>query len=207
MGRSLDPSLRHKIVEGKKQGRTYTSLANEFGVGYNSVRTICHRYEKEGSLGLLPKTSNCGRRVQSVSYFAYRFVRLIAHLHPTWGILYILTRISHNYPELILQSTRHYQRLIKRHFGTPPPPVLPQSGTFDRARVAHQTWQVDAKEHLHFIDTPDQEGCFLNITDEKTTALLNAKAFPPRADYSSLYCPNSCIFDRNVSKMGSSSGY
>ncbi len=182
MGQAKDSMLRHKIVSDRLKGLSFTAISVQYGIGYNTVRSICHRYLSEGEAGIIPRTSNCGRRVTFQSELAFRFVRLISHKHPSWGIPYILTRIRVYFPDLELQSERHYQRRIKRHIGSPPAPVLPKSAPVDRARAPHDTWQIDAKERLQFTETPDQQGCFLNITDEKTTALLEAKSFPPGSD-------------------------
>lgn len=182
MGQSKDALLRHKIVAERAKGLSFTVLSAQYGIGYNTVRSICHRYSSEGEAGLIPRTANSGRRTTPQSELAFRLVRLISHKHPTWGIPYILTRIRVFFPDLVLQSERHYQRRIKRHIGSPPAPVLPKSEPVDRAREPHDTWQIDAKERLDLTDTPEQQGCFLNITDEKTTALLEAKSFPPGSD-------------------------
>lgn len=207
MGQAKDAILRHKIVSDRAKGLSFTLLSAQYGVGYNTVRRICHRYSSEGDLGLIPRTANCGRRASYLSERAFRLVRLISHKHPSWGIPYILTRIRVKFPDLVLQSERHYQRRIQRQVGSPPAPVLPKGDPVDRAREPHDTWQIDAKERLRFTDTPDEEGCFLNITDEKTCALLGATSFPPRPDFSSLYSRYSPGFDGGVSKMGDSKGY
>jgi hypothetical protein len=182
MGQAKDAILRQKIVLDRSKGRSFTSLSIEYGIGYNTVRSICHRYESEGEKGLLPQTANCGRLISAKAELAFRFVRLISYLHPSWGIPYILSRISLAFPDLVLQSERHYQRRINRHKGLAPKPILPKAESEDRAREPHDTWQIDAKERLNFTQTPDHQGCFLNITDEKTSALLGATSFPPGPD-------------------------
>lgn len=195
MGQAKDAMLRHKIIADRAKGLSFTVLSAQYGIGYNTVRRICHRYSSEGDIGLIPRTANCGRRTSHLSELAFRLVRLISHKHPPWGMPYILTRIRVKFPDLVLQSERHYQRCIKRHVGSPPAPVLPKGDPVDRAREPHDTWQIDAKERLHFTDKPEQEGCFLNITDEKTCALLEATSFPPGPDLSSPYSSYSSGFD------------
>jgi Helix-turn-helix domain len=182
MGQAKDAILRRNIILDRSKGLSFTALSAQYGIGYNTVRSICHRYASEGDVGLVPRTANCGRRVSHQSELAFRLVRLISSKHSSWGIPYILTRLRIDFPDLVLQSERHYQRRIKRHVGSAPAPVLPKSDPVDRAREPHNTWQIDAKERLRFTDTLDQEGCFLNITDEKTSALLEAKSFPPGSD-------------------------
>lgn len=204
MGQAKDAMLRHKIVADRSKGASFTALSAHYGIAYNTVRSICHRYASEGDVGLIPKTANCGRRSAPALELSFRLVRFLSHLHPSWGIPYILIRVALQFPDLVLQSGRHYQRRIKRHFGSLPAPTLPKAESADRAREPHDTWQIDAKERLDFTATPDQQGCFLNITDEKTSALLEAKAFPPGADLSSPAGGYSHCFNGGVSKMGAS---
>lgn len=202
MGQAKDALLRRKIIVDRSKGISFTALAAQYGIGYNTVRSICHRYAREGELGLVPKTAACGRRRTPRLELSFRLVRLVSHLHPTWGIPFICTRIALKFPDLVLQSERHYQRRIKRRIGSLPAPVLPKAEVADRARQVHDTWQIDAKERLDFTAMPAHQGCFLNITDEKSSALLEARAFPPRADLSSATGQYSHCFDGSISKMG-----
>jgi hypothetical protein len=185
MGQAKDAIMRRKIVEMHISGSKYAEIAIEFGINYHTVRTMCLRYKKEGDAGLIPRTANCGRSVKSESECTFRLVRLIAHFHPTWGVPYILVRIRKKYPSLTLQSVRHYQRRLKRHKKPMPKPVLPKMSSTERSREPHACWQIDAKERIRFTDSGQNEGCFLNITDEQTASTLHAESFPPRADRTS----------------------
>lgn len=181
MGQSKDGVLRHKIIESRKIPLSYTKISKEYGVGYNTVRSICRRYELRGEEGLAPLTANCGRKVKAESIVAFRLVRLIAHCHPTWGVPYVVLRIGKKFPDLKLQSVRHYQRQFGRNASLVPAATLPKEEVADRARQPHDTWQIDAKERIAQQNNSMGECCFLNITDEKTSALLRAKVFPPSA--------------------------
>lgn len=180
MAQAKDVILRQQIAAEHDKGATYSSLAQGYGMSYNTVRTICMRYKAMGEVGLVPRYSNCGRSVVAGAERSFRLVRLLKHVHPTWGIGYILVRIGLNYPHLALQSERHYQRRLSEGKSSLPQPQLPAAAPTERSRLAHDTWQIDAKERIGAAD--GQEYCFLNITDEKTAALLKAKAFSPGAD-------------------------
>lgn len=182
MGQSVELSIRQQLVIKRQSGSSYTSLSAEFKLGYNTVREICRRHRCEGDLGLVPRTNRCGRRVNADSERSFRFVRLIAHLHPNWGVPYLLTRLALKYPDVVFQSIRHYQRRLNRVKDKPPKAIVPRLQPPDRARLPHDVWQIDAKERLAFPSNPSKEACFLNVTDEKTGALLQASAFPPGAD-------------------------
>ena len=183
MGQAKDVLLRQQITLDSKLGDSYSSLAVRYGLSYNTVRTICIRYKELGEAGLIPRYANCGRQVAEESERTFRLVRLLKHLHPNWGVGYILVRLRRDYPELPLQSERQYQRRLATGSNRLPKAQLPPSPVVDRCRLPHDTWQIDAKERIGMAD--GKERCFLNITDEKTASLLKAKGFPPGADLSS----------------------
>jgi len=120
MGQAKEISIRQKIALAHNQGSSYTELAIEYGVNFNTVRTICLRYKADGEHGLIPRYGNCGRSIKQEDELAFRFVRLVKSLHPLWGIAYILGRIRQNYPNLQLQSVRHYQRRVQFKTGKIP---------------------------------------------------------------------------------------
>lgn len=179
MAQAKELPLRQKIALAHTQGASYRSLSIEYGVNYNTIRSICMRYKASGEYGLVPRYSNCGRPIRPDSERSFRLIRLLKHLHPGWGIGYILAKIRVDYPDLPLQSERHYQRRLALKRTKLPAPQLPVFAS-DRARLPHDTWQIDAKERICLSD--GKEYCFLNITDEKTAALLHTEVFPPGAD-------------------------
>lgn len=193
MGQHKDMALRQTIISEYRQGVTYTEISVRYGVSFNTVRTLCRRFKSQGEPGLVPRYANCGRRVKPQDELAFRFVRLIKHCHPLWGVAYIIERIKQGYPSLPLQSERHYQRRLDQSKGKVPKPKLPPKDRVDSARIPHQTWQVDAKECLVLPD--GTEACYLNVTDEKTAAVLKAKVFPLGEDMQGTYSPNPEIFD------------
>ena len=180
MAQAKDLMVRQQIASDHKLGASYSSLARQYGMNYNTVRTICVRYEELGEVGLVPRYSNCARPVVEGAERSFRLIRLLKHLHPTWGVGYILVRIRRDYPGLLLQSERHYQRRLGKRSGALPKPQLPSAKSSEHSYLPHDTWQIDAKERIG--TTEGQEWCFLNITDEKTAALLKVKGFPPGAD-------------------------
>ncbi|MCK6693698.1 MAG: hypothetical protein L6Q97_16580, partial [Thermoanaerobaculia bacterium] len=92
---------------------------------------------------------------------------------------YITTRIRERFPQLALLSDRQYQRRLRSEASEVaiPPPRLPRQPSPERPRLANDEWQVDANERIGLTD--GSEGCYLNVTDRKSNALLKAKAFPP----------------------------
>ena len=140
MGTALSSSLRLQIVQSRqKEGLSYRRLADQYQVSYQTVRNLCKAFAQKGESALVPDYSGCGRRISPSAEKVYRLVRLIAYLHPTWGVAYILTRIELSYPQLVLQSTRTYQRRISkdRPKVALPPPKVPTPGLHHDVRQAH----------------------------------------------------------------------
>jgi len=191
MGQPLPASLRLEIVKTKEAEKiNYKDLASQFKVHYHTARNLCLSYEERGECALVADYSNCGRRIDPDAEKAYRLVRLTRHFHPDWGVPYIVTRIETAYPNLVLQSERTYQRRLKKDCSKVeiPPPVIPREKLVNDVRQAHDEWQIDAKEQIKLAS--GQQVCYLNITDAKTNALLEAKAFPPQADSTSSIAAN-----------------
>lgn len=182
MGQAKQAAFRLQLVqERQSEGLSYSALCKRHGVSYNTARSICISYESKGEAGLLPDYSACGRPISPDTEKGYRLVRLLKHLHPGWGVPYITTRIRERYPQLALSSDRQYQRRLRSEVAALalPPPRLPKQPSAERPRLANDEWQVDANERIGLAD--GSEGCYLNVTDTKSNALLKAKAFPPRA--------------------------
>ena len=183
MGQPIPCSLRLEIVKAREEEKlSYRSLADRFKVNYHTARNLCRSYEQRGESALVADYSNCGRWVDPLAEKAYRLVRLVQHLHPDWGVPYIVTKIAVNYPHLALQSERHYQRRLKKDCPKIelPPATIPRENLINDVRQAHDEWQIDAKEQIKLES--GEEACYLNVTDTKSHALLKAKTFPPRMD-------------------------
>lgn len=184
MGQAKSLAIRHEVILLKKAGRTNVQIAESLQLGLGTVKNLYKRYLAEGESGLSSNYSRCGRRVDAKGEIAFRLVRLLKHLHPDWGVPLIVLKIGEKYPQIRLRSIRQYQRRLFAGSGKLPPPILPPQVVLDRSRIAHDTWQIDAKERFSLLD--GKEVCYLTISDEGTGALLAARAFPPWSD-----CPSS----------------
>jgi hypothetical protein len=182
MGQAKPAPLRLQVAQERQSERlSLTALCKRHGLSYNTVKSICASYESKGEASLLPDYSACGRPTAPCSEKGYRLVRLTKHLHPGWGVPYITTRIREQFPQLAMLGDRQYQRRLKAVAAevAAPPPRLPKQPPPERPRLANDEWQVDGNERIGLAD--GSEGCYLNVTDAKSNALLKAKAFPPGA--------------------------
>jgi transposase len=205
MGLATSHEVRHAVIKAYEEDKNYSSLSRQFKLSYDTVRNLCKRYESSGAKGLLPKYASCGQKVEAQAEKHYRLVRLIKSLHPTWGVPYILHQLDKKYPDLVFQSERHYQRRLEKAGFYDKPVKLPPSKPHDRARTAHETWQIDAKER--FSIATGEQYCYLNITDEATGSMLGAKAFPPRPYQSSTHRSYQRFFNNDLYSMGATPSY
>ncbi|MEZ4991387.1 MAG: helix-turn-helix domain-containing protein [Saprospiraceae bacterium] len=98
MGQAKEAAVRQKIVLDWRAGMSYAALARQYGMSYNTIRSLCYRYQAEGSSGLLPNYGRCGRKVEGQHAKVFRLIRLLKHLHPQWGVPYLVQRIEEKYP-------------------------------------------------------------------------------------------------------------
>lgn len=193
MGQAKTLAVRQQIIQMKQAGHTHVQVAETLQIGVGTVQNIWKRYKAGGEPALIVSYKGCGRRVEHQDELAFRLVRLVKHLHPTWGAPLILLKISEKYPTLRLRSARQYQRRLFSSSGKLPAPILPPPTPIEQSRIAHDTWQIDAKER--FCIQNKEEVCYLTIVDEGTGALLGAKAFPPQEDFTSAAGTDSSILD------------
>jgi transposase len=200
MGLATSHEIRHAVIKAYAETPNYASLSRQFHLSYHTIRTLCMRYDKEGNKGILPKYASSGKKVEEQAEKHYRLVRLIKSLHATWGVGYILHQLKKKYPDLIFQTERHYQRRLEQAGFYDKPVKLPPTKPYDRARIAHDTWQIDAKER--FLIGSGERCCYLNITDEATGSILEIQVFPLRTDQPSPHRIHSAIFNSHFYSMG-----
>jgi transposase len=180
MGQATPLDKRCKVIDLKTEGLSNAQVAEQLNLSLGTVKELWKRYRLKGDTGLATNQKNSGRCVDSHSELTYRLVRLIKHIHDTWGVPYILIQIKEKFPDLKLDSIRQYQRRLFEASGELPPNSLPPALIAEKARIAHDLWEIDAKERQKTLDGID--ACYLTIADKGTGSLIAAKAFPPQSD-------------------------
>jgi Homeodomain-like domain len=193
MGQAKSLAVRQQIIQLKESGQTHAQVSEALQIGIGTVQNIWKRYRKGGAAALCVSYERCGLRIEQVDEIAFRLVRLLKHLHPGWGVPLILLKVSEKYPSLRLRSIRQYQRRLFSSSGKLPASILPPQIQVDQSRIAHDSWQIDAKER--FFMQNGVEACYLTVVDEGTGTLLAARAFPPRKDFTSPVGTDSVILD------------
>jgi transposase len=180
MGQAKPLSTRERVISLRKLGQTQQQIASDLQISIGSVKNWLKRHNLGEEFGLISKYENCGRKTSEKHEKVFRLFRLLKHLHPTWGLPLIHLKVGLKYPNLSLQSIRQYQRRINIEKGVMPRSILPTTSIAEQSRIAHNTWQIDAKERL--VLENGQECCYLTVADEGTGSLLAARPFPPPAN-------------------------
>ena len=180
MGQALTKSLRQEIIRLYTFHESFASISTNLGVSYSTVRRLCKAYEQTGDLCLDTAYDRCGRFTSAYPAFIQRASCFLKYYHPSWGADYILVRLGLKYPKLALPSARTLQRWFAakglNKARSKSRDRSSDSQPIPRAKAVHQIWQLDAKEHQQTQD--GQLCCYLNFTDEYSSAVLAAVVFP-----------------------------
>lgn len=111
MSRLISYAHREKIVQRRKRGESYSSIADAFNLSVSGVKKIWYSYQKKGALAFVPDYSNSGRR----SPYNEEVRASIKQIRDNaQGGLYVATRFAKAYPDLQGPSARTLQRWWKK---------------------------------------------------------------------------------------------
>jgi putative transposase len=171
--------IREKLWERAALGESVASLAESYKLSPRTVRHLLKRAREHGDSGLLP-----GYRAPSALDHAYpdevrEAVLASRRDHPSWGSELVRVMLAEDRPQVAWPSSPTIRRWSQATDLAPAPPGRrPGSSSYVRARPPHQTWQIDASEHIPIADK--SEVCWLRIVDEATGSVLRTDVFPPR---------------------------
>jgi transposase len=179
MGKALSLMLREQICELRDKGICPKEISEQLSIPYNTVKTLCKRFKKEGMKGLQPNYSNCGRKVLAHVIGFKATVLEKRHNHESWGAPRIHVELKRSKDCTENQASQVSIRTIQRWYrsaGVNPPRQQTNKPSIGRSTAPHNIWEVDAKEHLTLLD--GSPACYLTIADEFTGAWLEATVFP-----------------------------
>ena len=177
MPRAVPLPLRQVIWARAQRGATAAAIATAVGLPARTVRDLLHRWRTRADGQLAPAYRRAGRPAPHHPAIVAAVVQLRRD-HPTWGAGRIRVQVQRQHPAWTLPDVRTMQRYLRQAGLNPAPrgrrPGLPGG----RARVPHDTWQVDAAEHIRLAT--GQEVSWLRLVDECSGAPLETRVFPPR---------------------------
>lgn len=175
MARSIPVPVRQAILRGYKKGNGVAVLAGKYQVAERTVRHLVRRFQDQDNLS--PAYDRCGRPPASPSTVIKKAVQLRQH-HARWGAGLIRAVLQDKDPEMEIPCTRTLQRWLRRLREKPAPPGRRPVRESQRARQAHEIWQMDAAEQKRLKS--GQQISWLRVVDECSGAVLRTAVFPPR---------------------------
>jgi transposase len=177
MPRPIPVPIRQAMFRLWQKGRSARQIAESLGLPCSTVRRLLQRFRLHGTDGLSPDYWHPSVP-QAVPSEPLQTAMSLRREHPTWGAGLIRVQLLLETPERPLPSERTFQRWFVRAGLSPAPAGRPPRSHLDRATAPHETWQMDAKEHIR-IKTRE-EVSWLRLIDECSGAVLWTAVFPPR---------------------------
>jgi transposase len=177
MPRPIPVSIRQAIFQLAQHGQETSHIAAELGLARSTVRRLLGRFRRQGPEGIAAGYRRSPIVEAAPSDIEQAALRLRRE-HPTWGAGLIRVHLLQAMPQQPIPSERTLQRWFVRADLSPAPAGRRPWVDLARATVPHETWQMDAKEHIR-LQTRD-EVSWLRIVDECSGAVLWTAVFPPR---------------------------
>jgi transposase len=176
MPRAVALPIREQIIALHQQGMPLTTIAQQLGRSYHTVRQCWQRFAHEGVAGLSPHYAQCGSKQPRFSAAVQEAALTLKREHPRWGAGLIRVELEQQFPNTALPSNRSLQRWFVVA-GLQPLRSKRPAVVSSRARGVHEVWELDAKERMRLADRTGTS--VLTVTDEASGAWLGALVFPP----------------------------
>jgi transposase len=168
--------IRQAIFRLWQQGCGTRQIVASTGLPSPTVRRFLQRFRHRGRDGILPDYRGPAATGAAPPEVVQAAVRLRRD-HPTWGAGLIRVQLLLEAPGQPAASERTLQRWFVRAGLSPAPAGRPPRVDLDRATSPHETWQMDAKEHIRLYN--NDEVSWLRLIDECSGAALWTAVFPP----------------------------
>ena len=175
MPRPLPVPVRQALFRLWQQGVEASQIAAALGIPCSTVYRMLQRFRHEGAAAIPP-----GYHYRADELTPPEVIRDALDLrreHPTWGAEVILWKLREADPQRNVPTARTLQRWFVRADLTPAPAGRRPKVNLARATTPHDTWQIDAKEHIKLKH--NKEASWLRIIDECSGAVLHTTVFPP----------------------------
>src|SRR5262249_46412134 len=147
MPRPIAVPIRQTLFRPWKQGCGTRQIVASLGLPGSTVRRLLRRFRLRDRDGISPDY-----RYRSATFTApFEMVQTAVQLrreHPTWGAGLIRSRLPPRAPRQPVPSVRPLQRWFVRADRSPALAGRPPRVDLNRATAPHETWQMDAIEHI-----------------------------------------------------------
>jgi transposase len=134
-----------------QQGQAALQIATSLELPLSTVRRLLQRFRRRGIDGIPADYHHPAVSKTVPSEMMQTAVRLRQE-HPTWGAGLIRVQLLQEDPEQPVPSERTLQRGFVRAGLSPAPAGRPPRTSLARATEPHETWQMDAKEHIRICN-------------------------------------------------------
>jgi transposase len=177
MPKPIPIPIRRKLWDRAQAGEAPAAIAAAFGLSGRTVRNLLKRFRERDDASVSPDY-----RRPSPPHMKPKEVRQATltkrREHPTWGAELIRVALAEERPEVAWPHPRTMRRWFCQE-GLGAAPSGRRSGpSAARAIQSHQTWQIDASEHIGLGS--GEQASWLRVVDEATGAVLGTAVFPPR---------------------------
>lgn len=167
--------VRRALLRRLKAGQSVARMADDLGLAPRTVRRLVSALRQHGPDALRPAYHTGAAGPPPPLRAVHQAALTLRQQHPGWGggLIRVWLRRQGYQP---LPARRTLQRWFRQAGLAPATAGRPKRDDAPRATVPHQTWQMDACEHLRLLQG---EACWLRLTDEYTGAVLLTVVFPP----------------------------
>src|SRR3954470_20462599 len=162
MPRPIPVPIRQAMFRLWQRGVDPAQIAASLEVPRPTVYRLLERFRRDGAAGIPPKYLRLGNQVQPPE--AVKPAIDLRQEHPTWGAEFIRMELAERDRERPVPSARTLRRWFARAGLTPSPAGRRPRVDVGRATTPHDTWQMDAKEHIKL--RTHKEVSWLRMIDE-----------------------------------------
>jgi transposase len=176
MPRPIPVPVRQVMFRLWQRGVGAPEIAASLGVPCSTVSRMLQRFRREGGAAIPPSY-----RSPADDFMPPENVQAAIALrreHPTWGAEFIRVQLHEANPQRQVPTARTLRRWFERADLAPAPAGRRPRAESERTTIPHDTWQMDAKEHIKL--KKNKQASWLRITDECSAAVLHTTVFPPR---------------------------
>jgi transposase len=168
--------MSHVVFRLWQGGQPAAQIAASVGVPLSTVYRLIERFRRDGAAGIAPSYARPapGHAPSDLEKAALELRRE----HPTWGAGWVRVQLLDEEPGRAVPTDRTLRRLFARADLAPARAGRRPKGGAWRAASPHDTWQIDAKEHMKPKNL--KEVSRLRIIDECSGGVLHTTVFPPR---------------------------
>src|SRR6516164_3494517 len=178
MPRPLPLAFRQASWHRRQRGESAAAIAAALDLRPRTVRQLVRRFQRRGASALAPSYHRDPVTPSALPDAVRQDGLGLRQGHPSWGAGLIRVILGRAHAPEQLPSERTLQRWFHAA-GLGPAPAGRRPGVNpERARAAHQVWQMDAKERVK-LKTGEQVS-WLRVVDECSGAVLWTAVFPPR---------------------------